>query len=72
MPGYQRVKGSNVWLKYHAGWVRPEQFPAPFVPGQPPLSRCSAQHGLVGDCGTGTATGCSRRRRTLVRPGRGR
>ena len=19
MPGYQRVKGSNVWLKYHAG-----------------------------------------------------
>ena len=24
MPGYQRVKGSNVWLKYHAGWVRPE------------------------------------------------
>ena len=33
---YHRVKGPNVWLKYHAGWVRPEQLPAPLVPGQPP------------------------------------
>jgi len=41
--GYQRVRGSKVWLKYQAGWVRPEQLPAPLVPGQPPLSRCSAQ-----------------------------
>jgi predicted NBD/HSP70 family sugar kinase len=41
------VKSSKTWLKYHVGWVIPEQVPAPLVPGQPPLSRCSAQKDRV-------------------------
>src|SRR5271167_3569069 len=41
------VKNSNAWLKNHVGWLRPEQVPAPLVPGQPPLSRCNAQNDRV-------------------------
>jgi predicted NBD/HSP70 family sugar kinase len=41
------VKNSKTWLKNHVGWLRPEQVPAPLVPGQPPLSRCSAQKDKV-------------------------
>ena len=38
------VNGSKAWLKNHVGWVMPEQLPGPLVPGQPPLSRSSAQN----------------------------
>jgi hypothetical protein len=41
------MNGSKVWLKYQVGWEMPEQVSDPAVPGQPPLSRCSAQKETV-------------------------
>ena len=40
---YLRVNGSKVWLKSQVDWAIPEQVSLPPVPGQPPLSRSSAQ-----------------------------
>ncbi len=47
LPGLYLPNSSHTWLKNQVGCVIPEQVPAPLVPGQPPLSRCSAQNDSV-------------------------
>ena len=41
------VNGANLLLKYQVDWDIPEQESEPPVPGQPPLSRSSAQNDRV-------------------------
>jgi hypothetical protein len=42
-PAQGRVNGFSTWLKSHVFCVIPEQLLEPVFPGQPPLSRWTAQ-----------------------------